>query len=243
MMEPFESNQFGQHVGAHVPDWIPHAFPEREVMSGRFCRVEPLDPDRHVQDLYRANQLDEDGRNWTYLPYGPFHSFEEYQTWLKQWITVNDPMFFAIIDLASQQAVGVCSYLRIDPRHGCIEVGHLCFSPLLQGKPAATEAMYLMMKSAFRLGYRRYEWKCNALNFPSRRAAQRLGLSYEGIFRQAAVVKGRNRDTAWYAAIDHEWPLLEQAFQTWLAPANFDAEGKQKTSLSLLTLPILKQRG
>jgi RimJ/RimL family protein N-acetyltransferase len=133
--------------------------------------------------------------------------------------------------------------LRIDPPNGCIEVGHLAYSPLLQRKPAATEAMFLMMDQAFRLGYRRYEWKCNALNAPSRSAAQRLGFSYEGIFRQATVVKNRNRDTAWYSIIDAEWPPLKKAYETWLAPANFDAGGRQRTPLSGLTQPLLKQRG
>jgi RimJ/RimL family protein N-acetyltransferase len=238
-----ETNPFGQPVGIPVSEWAQPPWPEHAAMEGRFCRLEPLDPERHARDLYQANGIDAEGRNWTYLPYGPFNSFEEYHSWLKQWVTISDPMFFAIIDRTSHQAVGVCSYLRIDPRHGSIEVGHLCFSPLLQGGPAATEAMYLMMKYAFRLGYRRYEWKCNALNIPSRRAAQRLGLSFEGIFRQAAVVKGRNRDTAWYAAIDEEWPALQSAFEDWLAPDNFDAECKQKISLSVLTSPVLKQRG
>jgi RimJ/RimL family protein N-acetyltransferase len=238
-----ETNQYGQLVGKLVPRWTPPALPIRESMEGRLCRLEPLNPDRHARDLYQANAIDTEGRNWTYLPYGPFTSFEEYNSWLSQSAATSDPMFFAIIDLASKQAVGVCSYLRIDPRHGSIEVGHLCFSPLLQGKTAATEAMYLMMKYAFGLGYRRYEWKCNALNIPSRRAAQRLGLSFEGVFRQAAVVKGRNRDTAWYAAIDEEWPALQQAFQTWLAPANFDEGSRQRTALSDLTSSILKQRG
>jgi RimJ/RimL family protein N-acetyltransferase len=157
--------------------------------------------------------------------------------------TTSDPLFFAIVDKALKRAVGVASYLRIDPRHGSIEVGHLMFSPLLQGKPAATEAMFLMMERAFEMGYRRYEWKCNALNEPSRRAAQRLGLSYEGLFRQAAVVKGRNRDTAWYAAIDQEWPALKAAFQKWLEPSNFDEGGRQRVALSTLTAPLLKQRG
>ena len=137
----------------------------------------------------------------------------------------------------------MASYLRIDPNSGSIEVGGINFSPLLQRKPAATEAMYLMMKHAFELGYRRYEWKCNALNAPSRKAAQRLGFSYEGIFRQALVVKGRNRDTAWYAAIDSEWPALDAAFSQWLSVDNFDALGIQKTKLSALTSPILTQRG
>jgi RimJ/RimL family protein N-acetyltransferase len=133
--------------------------------------------------------------------------------------------------------------MRIDPRNGAIEVGNLNFSPLLQRKPAATEAMYLMMKRAFELGYRRYEWKCDSLNAPSRAAAQRLGFSYEGIFRQASVYKDRSRDTAWYAMIDSEWPELDKAFRRWLDPANFDAQGRQRDRLSELTAPVLKQRG
>ena len=238
MTQHHEMNQLGQPVGLSVPDWVQPRLPERTSMEGRFCRLEPLDPARHARDLFEANSADTEGRNWTYLPYGPFDTFEDYDAWLNPWVAISDPMFFAIIDVKRQQAVGLASYLRIDPRHGSIEVGHLCFSPVLQGTTAATEAMYLMMSYAFSLGYRRYEWKCNALNLPSRQAAQRLGLSFEGIFRQAAVVKGRNRDTAWYAAIDEEWPTLKRAFEDWLAPTNFDAQGKQKTSLSSLTAPI-----
>lgn len=232
-------NEFGQPVGDLVPDWGPRPLPQRLTMSGRFCRLEPLDVEKHGMDLFQANSLDVDGRNWTYLPYGPFLKFEDYIVWLRQSASTSDPLYFAIIDLASGRAVGVCSYLRIDPNHGSIEVGHLHFSPLLQGKPAATEAMYLMMQNAFELGYRRYEWKCHSLNAPSRRAAQRLGLSFEGIFRQAGVFKGRNRDTAWYAAIDDEWPALDQAFRIWLDPANFDAENRQKVSLTQLTSGLL----
>jgi RimJ/RimL family protein N-acetyltransferase len=238
-----ETNSLGQTVGFAVPNWQPPRLPARETMQGRFCRLEPLHPDQHGKDLFQANSLDAEGRNWTYLPYGPFAGFEEYTKWLGQYVTSQDPMFFAIIDQATNKAVGVCSYLRIDPKHGSIEVGHINFSPLLQGKPAATEAMFLMMQHAFELGYRRYEWKCNSFNAKSRKAAQRLGLSYEGIFRQAAVYKGRNRDTAWYAAIDEEWPALKSAFQTWLDPANFDQNNQQKTSLSALTASILKNRG
>lgn len=151
-------------------------------------------------------------------------------------------MFYTIVDVATNRAVGVASYLNIDPASGSIEVGHIHYSPLLQGSTADTEAMFLMMCKAFELGYRRYEWKCHALNAASRRAAQRLGLSFEGIFRQAKVVKGRNRDTAWYAAIDAEWPQLKEAFQRWLDPANFDAEGQQRSRLSDLTAPVLKRR-
>jgi RimJ/RimL family protein N-acetyltransferase len=177
------------------------------------------------------------------MAYGPFATLVEYQKWVEASARGSDPMFFAIVDRASGKPAGVASFLRIDPANGCIEVGHLAYSPLLQRTPAASDAMYLMMDHAFKLGYRRYEWKCNALNAPSRTAAQRLGFSYEGIFRQATVVKGRNRDTAWYSIIDSEWPALKQAFETWLAPANFDAQGRQRISLSGLTAPLLKARG
>ncbi len=152
-------------------------------------------------------------------------------------------MFYAVVDVASKRAVGVTSHLNIDPASGSIEVGHIHYSPLLQGSRTGTEAGFLLMQLAFELGYRRYEWKCHALNAASRRAAQRLGLSFEGVFRQAKVVKGRNRDTAWYAAIDAEWPQLKEAFQRWLDPANFDADGQQRSPLSDLTAPVLKRRG
>lgn len=152
-------------------------------------------------------------------------------------------MFFAVVDVATSKAVGVASYLNIDPTSGSVEVGHIHYSPLLQGSAAGTEAMFLLMQLAFELGYRRYEWKCHALNAASRRAAQRLGLSFEGVFRQAKVIKGRNRDTAWYAAIDAEWPQLKEAFQRWLDPANFDAEGQQRSRLSDLTAPVVQRQG
>jgi RimJ/RimL family protein N-acetyltransferase len=212
-------------------------------MEGRFCRLEPLDAKAHAEALHAANILNTDGSMWTYMAYGPFATLEIYRKWVDGVAGGNDPMFFAIVDRATGKPVGVASYLRVDPANGCIEVGHLAYSPLLQRKPSASEAMYLMMAQAFRLGYRRYEWKCNALNAPSRAAAQRLGFSYEGIFRQATVVKGRNRDTAWYSIIDAEWPALRGAFENWLAPANFDASGKQRMRLSSLTGPLLQQRG
>jgi RimJ/RimL family protein N-acetyltransferase len=193
--------------------------------------------------LYQANATDTEGRIWTYLPYGPFATLADYQEWLESVSRPQDPLFHAIVDLDSGRAVGVASYLRIQPGHGSIEVGHINFAPPLQRKPAATEAMYLLMKRAFEAGYRRYEWKCDALNQRSRAAAQRLGLSFEGIFRQATVYKGRNRDTAWYAAIDSEWPALSQAFEHWLNPANFSADGQQRVRLSELTSRILVARG
>jgi RimJ/RimL family protein N-acetyltransferase len=240
---PTEVNALGQQLGFTVDGWTPPVHPPRTPMTGRTCRTEPLDADRHGADLHAANSLDTSGHNWTYLPYGPFAALDEYHVWLHAVGGATDPQFHAIIDLATGQAVGIASYLRIDPAAGSIEVGHINYSPSLQRTVASTEAMYLMMRRAFGLGYRRYEWKCNALNAPSRAAAQRLGFSYEGVFRQARVDKGRNRDTAWYAAIDSEWPALDAAFQRWLDPSNFDEQGRQRSSLSTLTASLLVARG
>ena len=233
-------NDFGQPVGAPLPDWKPPPLPPRESMEGRYCRLERLDPDRHADPLFSALS---DERLWTYLPYGPFTSVEDYRAWMGQKCLGNDPLFFAVVPRSEGKPQGVASYLRIAPVAGSIEVGHILYSPALQRTAAATEAMYLMMKRAFELGYRRYEWKCDALNAPSRAAAQRLGLSFEGIFRQATVYKGHNRDTAWYAAIDGEWPALREALETWLDPGNFDETGRQRARLSDLTSPIFRQPG
>lgn len=233
-----EVNALGQPVGQPVLNWQTAPRPARDTLEGRYCRVEPLNPDRHAADLYAANARDLSGGMWTYLAYGPFETVESYRAWLESVCDGEDPLFYAIVDRATGRAAGVAAYLRIDPRNGCIEVGHLCFSPLLQRTPAATEAMYLMMEWVFTHGYRRYEWKCNALNASSRAAALRLGFAFEGIFRQATIVKGRNRDTAWYAAIDTDWPALRTTFQRWLDPANFDAEGRQYIRLSEITEPM-----
>jgi RimJ/RimL family protein N-acetyltransferase len=227
------SNEFGQPIGPALPDWRPPPPPSREPMLGRFCRLEPLDPAAHAEQLHAAYSAG-DGRSWTYLTVGPFASFESFRDWLSQFHKGSDPHFYAIIDLVTGKAAGMASYLRITPAAGSIEVGHIHFSSVLQRHPAATEAMYLMMRWAFDVGYRRYEWKCDALNAGSRRAAERLGLTYEGTFRQASVYKGRSRDTAWYAAIDSEWPRLRAAFETWLGPDNFDATGCQRRRLSEL---------
>ena len=240
---PPEVNAAGQMLGSRVDGWRLPAGPPLEAMDGRTCRLEPLDLARHGASLHNANLLDTEHRNWTYLPYGPFAGLDDYSDWLRSVAGKDDPQFHAILERTTGDAVGVASYLRIDPAAGSIEVGHINYSPRLQRTIAATEAMYLMMRRAFQLGYRRYEWKCNALNAPSRAAAQRLGLSYEGVFRQARVDKGRNRDTAWYAAIDTEWPALDRAFQRWLDPGNFDEQGRQRVSLSELTAPILVSRG
>jgi RimJ/RimL family protein N-acetyltransferase len=211
-------------------------------MVGRMCRLETL-AERFAADLHSANIRDVDGRNWTYLAYGPFATEDEYRRWLVDACRGSDPLFYAVLDGTTGRAVGVASYLRIEPASGSIEVGHIHFSPLLQRSVAATEAMYLMMRRVFELGYRRYEWKCDALNAPSRGAAQRLGFSFEGVFRQATVYKGRNRDTAWYSVIDGEWPALRRAFETWLDPANFGQGGRQRVSLRQLTEPLLAARG
>jgi RimJ/RimL family protein N-acetyltransferase len=237
------TNEYDQPIGAPVPGWKGVERPPRTPMRGRFCTVEAIDPAHHADDLYRAYALEPSSRNFTYLTVGPFDSFDAYMKWITSAVKSEDPLFHAIVDAGTGKAVGIASYMRLDPTNGVIEVGHLNYSPLLQRKPAATEAMYLMMKRAFDLGYRRYEWKCDSLNAPSRAAAQRLGFSYEGIFRQASVYKGRNRDTAWYAMIEKEWPELDRAFRRWLDPGNFDAQGQQRERLSDLTGPILKQRG
>ncbi|MBO9472747.1 GNAT family N-acetyltransferase [Shimia sp. R10_1] len=220
-------------VGFAVPDWQAPPYPDGAVLEGRYVRLEPLNAEAHAALLYRAYQSDD--WVWDYMPYGPFHSAAQYHRWVRETVANPDHFFYAIYSKGARTFTGVASYLRIAPEAGSIEVGNINFAPIMQGTPAATEAMYLMMQWAFEAGYRRYEWKCDALNAPSRRAAQRLGLSYEGIFRQALVYKGRNRDTAWFAAIDREWPALKAAYDVWLDPQNFTPDGQQKERLSDLT--------
>ena len=233
-------------LGVPVPNWTPPSSPHKtvwaETMQGRHVRLEPLKSALHCDDLFTSFATDTKNQIWDYLPYGPFETAADLSDWIYATCAGPDPYFFAIIDQASNRAFGVASYLRINPSHGSIEVGHINFSSHLQSTIGATEAMYLMMRWAFMAGYRRYEWKCNALNLESRRAAQRLGLSYEGVFRQANISKGRNRDTAWFAAIDVEWPSLQTAFENWLQLDNFDAAGQQKRSLSAMTKPVLVLR-
>jgi len=230
---PDHVNHLGQPIGFALPGWSARPRPPRTTMEGRFCRIEPIDVDRHAADLHAANLEDKEGRNWTYLAYGPIATLDEYRDWMRKTCLGDDPLFHAVIDLKSGCAVGVASYLRIDPAPGVIEVGHINYAPPLQRTVAATEAMFLMMRRVFdELGYRRYEWKCDAVNAPSRAAALRLGFQYEGIFRQATVYKSRNRDTAWYAIIDCDWPALKARYERWLDPANFDAAGRQRRKLS-----------
>lgn len=226
------TNEFDQPIGVAVPGWEPRPRPTRVALEGRYARLEPLDPVAHAAPLFEAISLDGEGRRWTYLPYGPFEDLESYRTWLESVAAVDDPLFFAIIDRERGAAAGVASYLQMAPEHGVIEVGHLQFSPRLAQTRAATDAMYLMMAHAFDdLGYRRYEWKCDSLNAPSRSAAQRLGFVFEGEFRQAVVYRGRNRDHAWFSITDAEWPKLKASFERWLDPANFDGDGNQRTRL------------
>ena len=201
-------------------------------MEGRFCRLEPLDAAKHAESLFSANGRDSQGKIWTYLPYGPFGSLAEYRQWMDRTCCGNDPLFFVIREKPENNATGVASFMRIDRENGSIEIGHVCFSPLLQRTAAATEAVFLMINMAFALGFRRCEWKCNALNAASRNAALRLGFSFEGIFRQAAVIKGCNRDTAWFSIIDPEWQSRKSAFEKWLQPSNFDEQGRQRARLS-----------
>lgn len=226
-------NELGQEIGEALPDWTPRpAPPNTTVMVGRFCQLERLSADHHAAGLYKAFREDQEHRIWTYLPYGPFESLATFRSWIESDCSNDDPLFHAIIDSADGRPVGVASYLRIAPAVGVIEVGHINFSPRLQRRAAATEAMYLMMARVFEeLGYRRYEWKCDALNAGSRRAAERLGFKFEGIFRQATIYKLRNRDTAWYSILGSEWPRLKRGFETWLGPENFDGNGQQRSSL------------
>ena len=226
-------NHLGQPVGEPVPGWVTRPRPPRTAIVGRYCRIEPLDASRHAEQLFAAYQEDPDGHNWTYLPVDPFADVSAYRTWIAEIAAKDDPLFHAIVDAETGEADGVAALMRIDPANGVIEVGHINYSPRLQATTAATEAMYLLMRRSFdELGYRRYEWKCDSLNEPSCRAAERLGFTFEGTFRQAWVVKGRNRDTAWFSIIDSEWPAIRAALESWLAPGNFDDDGQQRRRLS-----------
>ena len=210
--------------------WTPRPWPNGAPVEGRYCRIERLAP-RHLDSLYAIVAAD-DKSVWTYMPFGPFETKEAFQSWLEAACVQSDPYYYAILEGASSGIKGFASYLRIEPNAGVIEVGAIYFSRELRQSVLATEAMYLMMRHAIDdLGYRRYEWKCDALNAPSRRAAERLGFTFEGIFRQATIYKGRNRDTAWFSIIDREWPLIERALEQWLDPSNFNADGSQKMPL------------
>lgn len=223
---------------APVPGWVAPPRPSRMVLKGRYATLEPLGLE-HVAGLREA-QGEDDGSMWAYLPVGP-HTDESYRAWVEGAMAADDPLHFAV-RMADGRLGGTLSMMRIFPEAGTIETGWLTFAPRLQRTREATEAVYLLMKWSFEAGYRRFEWKCDAANRPSRRAAERFGMSYEGVFRQAAVVKGRNRDTAWFACIDREWPALRAAYEAWLDPANFDDAGRQRRALGELTAPVLVAR-
>ncbi|AVG18622.1 GNAT family N-acetyltransferase [Chromobacterium vaccinii] len=231
MAQPAEANANGQMVGMAV-EWEGARHPPRSLLAGRYCRVEPLSLERHGAQLFDELHRMPGGANWTYLSHGPFSCLEDWRQWVAANAALDDPQFYAIVDARDGAAIGLCSYLRITPADGSIEVGFLNFSPRLQRSRLATEAMYLMMRNAFELGYRRYEWKCDAQNAPSVQAALRLGFTFEGLFRQARVNKGRNRDTAWFSILDHEWPVRRAALEAWLDEGNFDADGRQRASLA-----------
>jgi RimJ/RimL family protein N-acetyltransferase len=225
-------NEFDQVVGQEINDWVPAKKPEKINLEGAYCSLIPLDIPLHAAALFEAFQYENQGESWTYLPYGPFDTYQEFHNWLANIACGDDPFFYTIMDKKNNKPVGMCAYGWIDPQHGVIEAAHIHFSKYLKNTPAATEAMYLMMHYAFEdLHYRRYQWRCNALNKPSWFAAERLGFKFEGIFRQHNVCKNRNRDTAWFSILDHEWPVLKTKFQKWLDLSNFSKEGKQKVSL------------
>ena len=227
-------NAHGQPIGAPVDGWVTRPLPPRTTMTGRRVRLEPLDPARHAQDLFTAYAAAADGRDWTYLFAERMDDFSAYRAFVAAQAASEDPMHHAIIELASGRAVGSAALMRIDRANGVIEVGHIAFAPQLKRTAAGTEAIYLLMARVFdELGYRRFEWKCDSLNAPSRRAALRYGFEFEGVFRQAIVTKGRNRDTAWYAVIDKDWPKIKAAFARWLDPANFDGTGRQIEPLAV----------
>lgn len=213
-------------------DWQPVAPPERGALAGACVSLEPLDAERHGSALYRASHGDgSDPALWLYMGRGPWESEDAFMNVLRADETSTDPLFYAVVPTGGDPA-GVVSYLRIDAENGVIEIGHIWFGAAMQRSRAATEAIFLLARHAFDdLGYRRLEWKCFAQNARSRRAAERFGFTFEGVFRQARVVRDRNRDTAWYSIIDGEWPAIRAAFETWLADDNFDIEGRQVRSL------------
>lgn len=225
------SNEWGQPVGSPLPDWAPAGLPDAAQITGRYCTLEHLDADRHAEDLYAAYAAAPDARDWTYLPVGPFETAESYRDWATGAAASHDPRNYAVLDNATGRPLGTLALMRHDTANGAVEVGFVMFSRALQRTPVSTEAQYLLMRYAFELGYRRYEWKCDSLNEPSRQTARRLGFTYEGTFRQAVVYKGRNRDTAWFSLTDHEWPSVRAAFEQWLDPANFDTDGRQREPL------------
>ena len=197
--------------------------PSKKILSSKYVVLEPININKHSKDLYANFLKDKKNKIWNYLPYGPFKSYRSFKKWLKSFCLSEDPFFYAIYAKRYKQYCGMASYLRITPEYGLIEVGHINYSPILQNTTEGTETMFLMMKNAFEvLGNRRYEWKCNNLNVPSKKAAKRLGFKFEGVFRQMQITKGRNRDNAWFSIIDKEWKRLKKGYQSFLKDSNFD---------------------
>lgn len=220
-----------QPVGPALPHWSGAATPPGYPLIGQRCRLDRLSPAQHSADLYRAFSVDREQQSWTYLPYGPFTDAQAFRAWMERTCTSDDPLFYAIRD-GTGKPTGMLSLMRTDPPNGVTEVGHVHLAPVLRRTPAATEAFFLVLGHVFDdLGYRRVEWKCDSLNAPSRAAARRLGFTFEGVFRQALVVKGRNRDTAWFSMLDLEWPQVRRHLLEWLDPDNFDDAGRQRKPL------------
>jgi RimJ/RimL family protein N-acetyltransferase len=234
-------NEHGQPIGPSMEGWRPPPHPPHAELCGRYCRLEPLQPARHARELWEAQAEDVTGERWTYLFNGPFADFDEFEKFCAARQSSRDPQFYAIV--VDGRAIGMAAYMRIQPEHGVIEIGNIYYSPRLSRTPAATEAMYLFMANAFDLGYRRYEWKCDSNNLPSRAAAARYGFTYEGKFRQAIVYKNRSRDTTWFAIVDRDWNGgLKDAYLRWLDPSNFEPSGKQRQKLSWLTAHFVHAR-
>lgn len=227
------SNSIGTDpMSEDLKNWQPRPRPERKTMEGRLVRLEPLSAAKHGDDLFAASSVADAIERFRWLPDYPPKTRAEFQPWLEKAETSPDPLFFAVIDKASGKVVGRQTLMRIEPTHGVIEIGNVYWGPQMARTPMATEAQFLFTRYAFdELGYRRYEWKCDNDNRPSKRAAERFGFTFEGIFRQDRVIKGKNRDTAWFSIIDKEWPALKKAYEGWLDPSNFDGEGVQEKRL------------
>lgn len=224
-------NSHGQPIGFTLNDWQGAKPVSPLSQAGSLCRIEPINLEKHAVDLFETCVSDESEQLWTYMASHSFTTLAEFQDWMQKKCLSDDPLFHALIDRRSGKAVGMAALMRIDQEHGVVEIGNILYSTLVQKTTLVTEAMYLFMRHVFELGYRRYEWKCDALNEPSVRAAKRLGFKYEGIFRQALVYKNRNRDTAWFSILDHEWPRVKHGYEQWLQPKNFDESGAQKKRL------------
>jgi RimJ/RimL family protein N-acetyltransferase len=235
----------GVEAGKPQPlKWSPAGAPSRIALNGDLVRLETIEPARHAESLYTSSHGEGAAMLWEHLPYGPFADQAGFEAWLKDRAASADPLFFSVVDRDTMKALGMVSFMRMDPQNGVIEIGHIWFAPVLQRTRKSTEAIFLMARHVFDdLGYRRLEWKCDSLNLPSRRAAERFGFTYEGIFRQHMVVKGRNRDTAWFSITDGEWPVRRAAFEAWLAPDNFDENGRQRRSLSAIRMAVDESAG